>query len=102
MGEAAEVAGRIPDLAGTAEGDLRRWGWWLYDLYPADSSGRLGLVQPDLLAEHHAITKLTGDPGLGRAVLSRLNPTQAVWLPKTPSGQVITALPTCSGASVSR
>jgi hypothetical protein len=75
--EAAGVAGRIPDLDGAAGGELRRWGRWLGGLYPA-GGGRLGSVQPDLLAEHHAVTCLAGDPALARAVLSGLDRGQAV------------------------
>ena len=76
--EAEEVAGRVPDLAGASAGELRRWGRWLSGLYPAGADGRLGLVQPDLLAEHHAVTCLAGDPVLARAVLSGLDGGQAV------------------------
>jgi hypothetical protein len=38
--EAAAAAGRVPDLAGTPAGELRRWGRWLYGLYlPGRRSG---------------------------------------------------------------
>ena len=75
--EAARVAGRIPDLDGAAGGEVRRWGRWLAGLYPG-AGGRLGSVQPDLLAEHHAVTCLAGDPALAKMVLSRLDGGQAV------------------------
>jgi tetratricopeptide (TPR) repeat protein len=75
--EAAAVAGRVPDLAGARPGDLRRWGRWLYGLYPGDSAGRLGSVQPDLLAESHVMAQLGSDLALARALLDDLTPGQA-------------------------
>ncbi len=75
--EAAALAGRVPDLAGTAPGDLRSWGRWLLQLYPSDATGRMGSIQPDLLAEHHIMTQLTGDPGLAKAILTSLTVDQA-------------------------
>ncbi len=71
------MAGRIPDLAGASAGDLRRWARWLYALYPYEQAGRLGSVQPDLLAEHHAITQLTADRVLAEAILRDLTSDQA-------------------------
>ena len=71
------MAGRVPDLTGSPAVDLRRWARWLYDVYPAGPDGRLGSVQPDLLAEHHAATQLTTDPGLARTVLADLTGGQA-------------------------
>jgi len=73
---AAAAAGRVPDLAGAPCEELRRWDRWLYGLYPG-TGGRLGSVQSDLLAEHHAVTQLAGDPGLARAVLSGVDARQA-------------------------
>ena len=64
LAEAADVARRVPDLAGQPAGELRAWGRWLYGLYPAASDGRLGSVQPDLLAEAHAVARRPG-PGVG-------------------------------------
>lgn len=58
-------------------GGLLGWARWLFDLYPAGPDGRLGSVQPDLLAEHHAATQLTASPALARAILRDLTPCQA-------------------------
>ena len=76
--EAAAVAGRVPDLAGAHAWELRQWARWLFGLYPAGPDRRLGTVQPDLLAEHHAVTQLAADPALVRAVLHDLTARQAV------------------------
>ena len=75
--QAAAVAGRVPDLAGLADGEPHRWGQWLAGLYPGAGAG-MGSVQPDLLAEQHAVTELAADPVLARAVLSGLEGRQAV------------------------
>jgi tetratricopeptide (TPR) repeat protein len=95
--EAAAVASRVPDLAGEGGGVLRRWGRWLFELYPGEG-GRLGSVQPDLLAEYHAVIQLAGDLGLAHAVLSAIDGRQAVqaltilgraWKLHDEAGQVI-------------
>jgi tetratricopeptide (TPR) repeat protein len=100
LAEAAAVAGRVPDLAGTPAGGLRQWARWLYGLYPAGPDGRLGSVQPDLLAEHHAVTQLAADPAVADAVLRGLTPVQAdqaltvlarAWELDDRAGQVIEA-----------
>jgi tetratricopeptide (TPR) repeat protein len=75
--EAARVAGRVPDLAGETEGMLRRWARWLYSLYPGGPDGRLGSVQPDLLAEHHVVTQLTASEPLAAMLLHGLSREQA-------------------------
>ena len=75
--EAVAVTGRVPDLAGASTGNLRQWARWLYLLYPSGPAGRLGSVQPDLLAEHHVAAQLTSDPGLAKAVLHDLTIDQA-------------------------
>ena len=77
LGEAAAVAGRVPDLAGIPRGELRRWARWLYGLYPGESDDRLGLVQPDLLAEHHVMTQFAADPALADAIMRDLTVDQA-------------------------
>ena len=77
LDEAADVAGRVPDLSGKPTGDLRGWARWLYDLYPEVEGGHLGVVQPDLLAEYHAATQLAADPGLAHSVLFSLSREQA-------------------------
>ena len=75
--EAAELAGRVPDLAGAALGDRRQWAYWLYDLYPAGTDGHLGPLQPDLLAEAHVVVQLSRDPALARSCLRNLPVPQA-------------------------
>jgi tetratricopeptide (TPR) repeat protein len=77
LDDAASVAGRVPDLAGTAQGVLREWARWLYGLYPDGPGGRLGSLQPDLLAETHVTTQLVADPSLARACLTGLAEGQA-------------------------
>ena len=77
LDDAATVAGRVPDLAGAGPGELRRWGRWLYGLYPAGADGRLGSLQPDLLAETHVTGQLATDPGLARKCLHDLTQAQA-------------------------
>ena len=77
LAEAAAAVGRIPDLAGASAGDLRQWARWLYQLYPGGQAGRLGSVQPDLLAEYHAVTRLAADPALADATLVGLTTDQA-------------------------
>lgn len=98
LAEAAAVAGRVPDLAGAPTGELRRWARWLYGLYPGEQAGRLGSVQPDLLAEHHVMIQLAADPALARATLVNLTADQAdqaltvlarAWAMHDAAGQVI-------------
>ncbi|MFF5181443.1 hypothetical protein ACFY2Q_25725, partial [Micromonospora sp. NPDC000316] len=60
------------DAAGPAAG--RRWVRWLRGLYPAgehQAAGRLGTLQPDLLAEYLAVQVLTDSTGQQRATLFR-------------------------------
>ena len=68
VGEAAQVVGRVPDLAGTSEAQRRSWARWLYGLYPSGADGRLGPVQPDLLAEAHVAGQLAADRDLARSL----------------------------------
>ena len=77
VAEAAQVAARVPDLAGISAGDRRRWARWLYGLYPAEVDGRLGSVQPDLLAEAHVAGQLAADRDLARSCLRELPEDQA-------------------------
>ena len=51
LAEAAEMVVRVPDLSDTSRERRGSWARWLYDLYPADGEGRLGSLQPELLAE---------------------------------------------------
>ncbi|MEU3456802.1 tetratricopeptide repeat protein [Micromonospora sp. NPDC006766] len=59
-----------------------RWVRWFYGLYPADgngAAGRLGTLQPDLLAEHLAVQALAGYTAPERqALFRRLTIEQAV------------------------
>jgi tetratricopeptide (TPR) repeat protein len=75
--EAAQLIRRIPRLAGASDEERRRWAQWLYDLYPPDPDGRLGSVQPGLLAETHATIQLSNHPDLARACLQDLSADQA-------------------------
>jgi hypothetical protein len=75
--EAAELVRRVPELAGASLGDRRRWARWLFGLYPAGSDGRLGSMQPDLLAETHVADQLGHDPRLARTSLLGLSEGQA-------------------------
>ena len=77
LAEAAETVRRVPDLDDIPQAQRRTWGRWLYELYPADIQGRLGSLQPDLLAEVHVVRQLTADPGLAQASLTGLTREQA-------------------------
>ncbi len=77
MAEAAEVLTRVPELAGNSSAQRRDWARWLYGLYPTGPDGRLGSLQPDLLAERHVVEQLTANPDLARACLCDLAPQQA-------------------------
>jgi len=75
--EAANLLERVPDLADTSQGQRRAWARWLYGLYPADREGRLGSLQPDLLAETHVVEQLADDADLAQACLRDLPGSQA-------------------------
>lgn len=75
--DAAAVVTRVPSLADISQEMKRRWSRWLYGLYPAEEDGRLGSLQPDLLAERHVVSQLTADPELARACLRDLSGRQA-------------------------
>ena len=77
LDEAAELVARVPDLEEVALGERRRWARWLYGLYPEGEDGRLGPLQPDLLAETHVTVQLTRDPALARSCLKDLSDRQA-------------------------
>ena len=72
LADAAEIITRIPDLSDTTQAQRRSWARWLYELYPADPEGRLGSLQPDLLAETHVVNQLSAAPELARAFLTNL------------------------------
>ena len=75
--EAAELIGRVPELAGVAPWQRLKWAQWLYGLYPAGPDRRLGSLQPDLLAEAHVTSQLAANSGLAQACLRDLTPGQA-------------------------
>ena len=75
--EASDAARRVPALAGSPQDQQLRWARWLAELYPAGGTGRLGLLQPDVLAETHVANELTADPELARSCLRDLTPPQA-------------------------
>ena len=77
LADAADLLERVPDLAGTSLAQRRSWARWLYGLYPADAEGRLGSLQPDLLAETHVVEQLAADPDLAGACLRDLSQAQA-------------------------
>jgi tetratricopeptide (TPR) repeat protein len=76
----------VPGLTAVDDDAAVRWADWLYGLYPAhdgddpgDGAGRLGSVQPDLLAEYLAVQTMTGlSPQEKAQVFSRLTLPQAV------------------------
>ena len=75
--EAEELIRRIPKLDGASDDERRRWARWLYELYPPGPDGRLGSVQPDLLAETHVTSQLAADHDLARKCLQGLRADQA-------------------------
>ena len=77
LAEAANLLVRVPDLADTSQAQRRSWARWLYGLYPADREGRLGSLQPDLLAETHVVEQLAADTDLAKACLRDLSRSQA-------------------------
>jgi Tetratricopeptide repeat len=79
LAETAATVSRVPDLADAPQAQRRLWARWLYGLYPADIEGRLGSLQPDLLAETHVVDQLTSDPSLATACLAELPFLQAVY-----------------------
>ncbi|NNJ62540.1 MAG: hypothetical protein HKP61_16665 [Dactylosporangium sp.] len=81
----AEVAGiirRVPDLADADRATVDTYVAWLRTLYPAEGSertGRLGTLQPDLLAEYLAVDALAGlTPQHRTAVFTGLATARAV------------------------
>ena len=77
LAEVANLLERVPDLAGTSQAQRRSWARWLYGLYPPDREGRLGSLQPDLLAETHVVEQLVADADLAKACLRNLPRSQA-------------------------
>jgi len=77
LAQAADLVLRVPELAGTSPGRRRSWARWLYGVYPAGTDGRLGSLQPDLLAETHVVRQLATNRDLARACLRDLPEPQA-------------------------
>jgi hypothetical protein len=81
--EAEQALGRIPSLDDSRPLRIRT-ARWLRQLYPADRGDPLegsarwwGSLQPDLLAELHAVSELAAAPVLARACLKDLTAVQA-------------------------
>jgi tetratricopeptide (TPR) repeat protein len=77
VAKAAELMARVPDLSDASQGQRRLWARWLFGLYPPDNEGRLGSLQPDLLAETHVIRQLAADSDFAQACLRSLSMSQA-------------------------
>jgi tetratricopeptide (TPR) repeat protein len=77
VGEVQTVLARLPHLSGSDQEQRARWAQWLGGLYPSEADGRLGLLQPELLAETLVAGLLAGDEVLARALLRNLPPGQA-------------------------
>jgi tetratricopeptide (TPR) repeat protein len=77
IGEAQSVLARLPGLSGEAQEQRALWAQWLAVLYPAAPDGRLGGLEPDMLAEAHVTDLLARDEVLARALLRNLPPHQA-------------------------
>jgi tetratricopeptide (TPR) repeat protein len=73
--EACLLPGRVPGMAPSA-----RIADWLRLLYPPDPGGRewIGFVQPDRLAELHALRELGASPDLARMCLTDLDTRQGL------------------------
>jgi tetratricopeptide (TPR) repeat protein len=78
LADAATTVAHVPDLADAPLAQRRLWARWLYQLYPADTEGRLGSLQPDLLAETHVVQQLSGDTSLATGCLRELPISEAV------------------------
>jgi tetratricopeptide (TPR) repeat protein len=77
LAQATTLVGRVPDLVDASQAQRRSWARWLYELYPEDTEGRLGSLQPDLLAENHVVNQLARDSELAAACLRELPEAQA-------------------------
>jgi hypothetical protein len=73
--EARLLPGRVPGMSASV-----KVAAWLRELYPPDSSETdwLGSLQPDRLAELHAMHELAASPELAQACLIRLDARQAL------------------------
>jgi hypothetical protein len=69
---------RVPQLAGIDPDEAAAYAGWLAGLYPADAPGRLGTLQPDLLAETLAVDTLAACTAEQRTtILAGLGPARA-------------------------
>jgi tetratricopeptide (TPR) repeat protein len=73
--EARALPGRVPGMSPSV-----KIGGWLRVLYPPDpgEAGWIGSLQPDRLAEQHALRELTASPEFARACLTGLDARQAL------------------------
>jgi tetratricopeptide (TPR) repeat protein len=72
VAEAADVIARVPSLVDCPNEQRVRWAQWLEQLCPAGPDGRLGVLQPDMLAETHVVGQLAADSHLTRSCLRGL------------------------------
>jgi len=74
-GEAQSLAARVPGLPPSA-----KIAEWLRDLYPPDpgEGDWIGTLQPDRLAELHAVRELSASPGLAARCRTNLGPHHAL------------------------
>jgi tetratricopeptide (TPR) repeat protein len=77
VAEAADVTGRVPGLADCPYEQRVRWAQWLERLCPVGPDGRLGVLQPDMLAESHVVSQLAADSHLAQSCLRGLPAEQA-------------------------
>ncbi len=77
-GDIAGLIRRTPALAGIGDDAVASWAGWLADLYPG-VDGRLGVIQPDLVAETLAAEVLAGwASAQRRVVFAGVDEAQAV------------------------
>jgi tetratricopeptide (TPR) repeat protein len=77
VAEAADVIARVPRLADCPNEQRMQWAQWLKRLCPPGTDGRLGLLQPDMLAETHVVSQLATDSHLAQSCLRGLSAEQA-------------------------
>ena len=77
VAEAADVMARVPGLADCPNEQRERWAQWLEQLCPRGPDGRLGGLQPDMLAETHVVSQLAADSRLAQSCLRGLSAEQA-------------------------
>ena len=64
-------------LATAPQEEKLRWAQWLDRLYPGGADGRLGALQPDMVAETHVVGQLAADLRLAKSCLRGLSSEQA-------------------------